>query len=331
MRRALVKSLFGAALVLLLLSACSRSDRMLGANLLQTETVSFEQEATGESLRRLHELGANTLALVSFLEQPSADSLSMQPAAGVSQQGLRRVIRMAKALQMRVVLKPQILVDGSWAGEITPSDWYTWFANYGAHLEELAHLARQEEVEMLVIGTELKQSARQSHWLGLIQRLRSIYPGRLSYAAHGIEGLRNFAFWEHLDSAGVTLYPILGEDVREAARQIRATRERLHESARGLPVPLWVAEVGIASRNRATRRPWAWQDLADDEQAVDLEVQAQVLDLWFEALSASWLEGALLWAWYTDPTAGGAQDNGYTPQNKPAELVLACRWSESCL
>ncbi len=35
MRTALVNVLFGAALVLLLLSACSRSDRMLGANLLQ--------------------------------------------------------------------------------------------------------------------------------------------------------------------------------------------------------------------------------------------------------------------------------------------------------
>ncbi len=231
---------------------------------------------------------------------------------------------------MRVVLKPQILVDGSWAGEIAPSDWYTWFANYAVHLEELAQLARQEEVEMLVIGTELKQSVHQSHWLGLIQRLRSIFPGRLSYAAHGIEGLREFPFWEHLDLAGVTLYPILGENPGEAERHIRATRERLHESARGLPVPLWVAEVGIASRSRATRRPWAWQDLAEDEREVDLSVQAEVLDLWFEALSANWLEGALLWAWYSDPAAGGAQDNGFSPQNKPAEQVLACRWSGRC-
>ncbi len=317
-------------IALLMVSGCTRTDRMLGANLLQSDAVSLQQEATRESLGRLRELGANTVALVPFLQQSSPVSEHMEPAADLSPQGLRQAIRWAKALQMRVVLKPQMLVQGSWAGAIAPADWDVWFANYGDHLEELARLAAQEEVEMLVIGTELKQSVRQPQWRGLIQRLRAVYPGRLSYAAHGIEGLRKVAFWEHVDMAGVTLYPILGEDVRDAEKQIRLSLQRLREAARGLPLPLWVAEVGIASRSRATRRPWAWQDLADDEQAVDLQVQAQVLDLWLETLSVNWLEGVLVWAWYSDPAAGGSQDNGFTPQNKPAEQVLACRWSGSC-
>ncbi|MEN8177382.1 MAG: hypothetical protein ABFS39_02050 [Pseudomonadota bacterium] len=322
--------LLGAVLALLMLSACNHTDRMRGANLLQSRTVLFEQEASGESIRRLHELGANTLALVPFLQQSSTDSVRMEPAGGMSEEGLRRVIRKAKSLQMRVVLKPQILVQGSWAGEIAPADWDDWFTNYTVHLEQLARLAQEEGVEMLVIGTELKQSIRQPQWLSLIKRLREVYQGRLSYAAHGIEGLREVTFWRQIDAAGVTLYPPLGEDSGQADEQIRATLKTLRKTARDLPAPLWVAEVGIASRSRATRRPWAWQDLTHEEQEVDLQVQVHVLDLWLDALSVSWLDGVLIWAWYSDPAAGGAGDNGFTPQNKPAEQVLACHWSGRC-
>jgi nucleotide-binding universal stress UspA family protein len=320
-----------AVLVAALLCACSRIDeRMQGANLLPSAAVAFGQEATGESIRRLRKLGANTLALVPFLQQSSTDSVSIEPAGGMDQQGLRRAIRWAQALNMRVVLKPQILVPGSWAGEIAPPDWEPWFVQYGTYLEELARLAAEEEVEMLVIGTELNQSVHQPQWVELIQRLRQVYPGQLAYVAHGVAGLREFAFWERLDAAGVTLFPALGEDAGQAAQQIRATLQDLREVARALPVPVWVAEVGIASRNRATLRPWAWQDLTEEEQQVDLSLQAQVLELWLKALAVDWLDGVLVWAWSSDPAAGGADDNGFTPQNKPAQRVLACRWSGRC-
>ena len=317
-------------LAMSMVAACGPDPRILGANLLQSENILFEQAETGESIGRLHRLGANTLAIVPFLQQSSVDSLDIAPAGGMHLPGLRKAVRWARANHMRVLLKPQILVPESWAGAIAPSDWGVWFANYTVHLEQLAQLAREEGVEMLVIGTELKQSIRQPQWLELIRRLREIFPGRLSYAAHGLEGLREVDFWHRLDAAGVTLYPSLGNDLGEAESRIRSSLRQLRELARVLPVDLWVAEVGIASRSRAIERPWAWRDLSDAERDVDLRLQARVLDLWLEALSVPWLDGVLIWVWYSDPAAGGIQDNGFTPQNKPAEQVLACHWSGRC-
>jgi hypothetical protein len=231
---------------------------------------------------------------------------------------------------MRVVLKPQFLVPGSWAGEIAPADWDRWFDNYGVHLEQLARLADEEKVEMLVIGTELERAARQPQWLVLIERLRRVYSGRLSYVSQGVEGLQSFAFWDRLDLAGVSLFPALGSDREEVEQRIRDTSHELRQLARALPVPLWVAEVGIASRNQATLRPWAWQHLTAEEQGVDLQIQAWVLEQWLQALAGEWLDGVLIWAWSSDPAAGGAQDNDFTPQNKPAQRVLDCYWSGRC-
>ncbi|MDJ0807292.1 MAG: hypothetical protein QNJ78_10705 [Gammaproteobacteria bacterium] len=319
-----------ALALLTLLTACGRMERLQGANLLQSSSVAFEQAATEQSIRHLRQLGANAIALVAFLQQPAVDSTRMEAAGGMHEPGLRRTIRWAKSHRLRVLLKPQLLVPGSWAGAIAPTDWDAWFTHYTAHLERLAQLAREEGVDSLVIGTELKQSTGQPHWLRLIRRLRKVYDGRLTYAAHGLEGVRQVTFWKQLDSAGVTLYPSLGDDLNRVPQRIAAVKQDLHRLALDLPVPLWVAEVGIASRSQANQRPWAWQDLRPEEQDVDLSLQARVLDLWLESLSVNWLEGVLIWAWYSDPAAGGAQDNGFTPQHKPAERVLSCQWSGRC-
>jgi hypothetical protein len=38
-----------------------------------------------------------------------------------------------------------------------------------------------------------------------------------------------------------------------------------------------------------------------------------------------WLAGIYWWNWEPDPRRGGVLDKGYTPQGKPAEIVLK-RW-----
>ena len=309
---------------------CVNRAKIEGVNLLQSEAVALEAEGTRESLANLRRLGANTVALVSFLRQLPDDTNTLEPAGEISQEGLRKAIRWARELGLRVLLKPQVLVDEGWTGDLSPDNWRLWFESYGDHLEALARLAQEEGVEVLIIGTELRQSACQPYWPVLIRRLRAVYSGRLSYAAHGIEGMRAFAFWGQLDLAAITLYPVLGENAAEAEQSIAETMKRLKRHAAKLPIPLLVAEVGIASRSQVTRRPWAWRDLSQEESAVDLMLQRQLLELWLQALSADWLQGVLVWSWSSNPDAGGADDIGFTPQNKPAEKVLACHWRGVC-
>lgn len=313
----------------MLLSGCSWHEGMRGVNLLQSHTIAFGDEATRQSLSNLADLGANTVAIVVFLQQDSNNASSMRFDEHMSLQGVARTIRWARELGLKVVLKPQLLVDDGWAGAIEAADWEAWFDEYTNYLYAFALLAQQEGVEILVVGTELNHTASLPGWKELIVQVRTVYSGELSYTAHGIQGLREFGYWQELDSASVSLYPSLGDTQQDSRQRIEQVLEELKKTTDALEVPLWVAEVGIASRANARQQPWVWKDLHEQEQVVDLRVQNEVIDLWLENLGVSWLQGVLLWSWSNDPHAGGADDYGFSLQNKPVQDTIAEHWQRS--
>lgn len=322
-----------------LLAACSQQPvlpAMRGANLLPTDQVALSDAATSESLQQLQSFGANTIALIPFLHQASPTAVEVSPLDVTTQQELVAAIHQARQLGFQVILKPQLLVDHSWAGEIEPDHgqgWAAWFASYQAALRPLAQMAREEQVSILVIGTELRHAADSPYWPPLIAELRSLYPGHLSYAAHGLDELERFNHWALLDSAAVTLYPPLGtEPTRRSMRKhIDAEVKRLENIARRIDKPLWIAEIGIPSYQGAQQTPWDWHVLRQSPGPTpDMRLQATVIDLWLDALARRWIEGVLIWNWFSDPAAGGPADIGYSLQNKTAAAVLACHWQQHC-
>lgn len=321
--------------LLLSLAACSPSEpapKMQGATLLQTEAVALDDPVAAASFGQLAQTGANTVALIPFLRQssPAAEKLEYSPA--VSDAQLLAAVVQAKQAGLRVVLKPQILLEGSWAGEIKPAQAANWFASYRDKILHYAQLAEAQQLEMLVIGTELRELDTRPEWAALIAEIRRIYRGKLTYAAHGIEGATAFAHWDKLDVIGVTLYPALGDSVHRAAMRpavtqtvqaLQALQQRYHQ-------PVLVTEVGIRSLSGAQRTPWDWS-VPGCTAPADAKLQADVLDLWLTALSGQpWLAGVLVWNWSSDPYAGGRQDRDYTVQNKPAQSVLECHWRGVC-
>ncbi|MBN4080124.1 hypothetical protein JYT31_00515 [Beggiatoa alba] len=308
------------------------ASRLHGFNLLQHRTTPLNDPATLESLKELKTLGANAVAFVPFLEQTDPGVTGLALSDAVTEAQLRAGLRFARDAGLTSILKPQILVEGSWSGAIdfsSEAEWDRWFSNYGRWLHHFAQIAEQEQVDILVIGTELKQTARNPRWTKLISELRQHYQGLLSYAAHNMDGLRNFAFWPLLDSAAVTLYPSLGDDgnrgrIRQQLKHLTAT---LSSIAADIGKPLWIAEIGIASRRNAQRAPWQWRSIPASEQTVDLEIQAVVIDEWLKALQGKWNHGVMIWHWFNAPQAGGSWDNGFTLQGKPAAQVVACHWN----
>ncbi|HEX9859729.1 MAG TPA: hypothetical protein VGB23_00890, partial [Nitrospirota bacterium] len=299
-------------LVLLLLSGCA-VPRMKGVNYLQTGTVAMDDARSHASLLRLKALGANTVAFVPFLQQDAPGSVGVRFADNVTVGQLTAGIRDAKALGFRVALKPQILVKGDWAGGIKmpeASAWARWFSNYERALAQYAELAEKERVDILVIGTELNNAAPLPLWRPLIAQMRLRYRGKLTYAAHNVEGIGRFAHWDLLDGISVTLYPSLGDSPERAAMKthIRKTVAELKEAGRKYDKPLWIAEVGIASRQSAQKKPWEWQGAELHERPADEGLQAEVLELWLDALNGRWNDGVLLWCWNSDPDSGGPQD-----------------------
>jgi hypothetical protein len=324
-----------AALALLpLLAACQALPAMRGANFVQSATVPWEGPAAAEALARLRRAGANWVAFVPFLAQSAPDACDLAPTEHSAPGPLAVAIRQARAQGLAVAVKPQVLVPGSWAGEVAPAveaGWACWFAAYRRGVLPYAELARDAGAELFVIGTELKATEARPEWRELAAALRAAYPGPLSYVFHDVGDVAGFAGLEDLDRVAVSLYPAIGNDPGRWPERIAEARDRLRAAAAGLSKRLWIGEIGYPSRRDAGDNPWEWHARVPAPVVADSGAQARVLGLWLDELNGGWNEGVLLWHWSSDPQAGGPADSDFTPQNKPAEREIACRWrGEAC-
>jgi len=300
-----------------------------GFNALQHENVAWDKPAARRSFKRMVELGANAVVLVPFLEQDSPASLVVRRSDAVTMPQLQAAIKYAHEYGLKIILKPQMLVTNSWAGEIDhnqPQQWHAWFDSYSRHVLEYARFASAQGVDAFVIGTELSRASGQVDWSGLIKQVRSAYAGQLTYAAHNVDGVEGFRHWQELDVVSLTLYPSLGlsGERQEMQRYVDATVQQLKLAVEHLGRPLWVLEIGMPSARGASSKPWQWQRLKYAK--VDLILQKNALDIWLNALDKPWVSGVFIWAWYSDDHSGGSRNTDYTPQHKPAESIVRRYW-----
>lgn len=318
----------------LLLAGCGLGP-MRGINVLEHARVGLGSPDAERSLAHLAALGADTVVFVPFLRQGAADGCELAPpdAAGLAR--LRAALAQARALGLARALKPQVLPEGTWHGRIAARDeatWSCWFAAYRAALAPLARLAAEQHAAIFVAGTELKGTERRHEWRELIAGLRAEFSGEIGYVFHDTADADAFSAADLLDSYGFTLYPPLGEAPEPAALAvpIGAAAQRLRQWAGTQDKPVWIAEIGIASRAGAQARPWEWEEQAPLPRRPDPALQETVIGLWLDALEGRWHRGVWLWNWLSDPDAGGPLDTDFTLQGKPAERMLACRWAGRC-
>ncbi len=302
---------------------------MRGFNALQHEKVGWDKPAARRSFKHMVELGSNAVVLIPFLEQDSPASMIVRRSDAVTMSQLQAAIAYAHEYGLKIILKPQILVTESWAGEIDhdqPQQWKAWFDNYSRHLLEYARFASAQRVDALVIGTELTRAADRVDWSGLIKQVRAVYAGQVTYAAHNVDGVQGFRYWHELDAVSLTLYPSLGlsGEREEMQRHVDATVQQLKLAVEDIDRPLWVLEVGMPSARGASSKPWAWKGLKYAK--VDLLLQKNALKIWLNALDKPWVDAVFIWAWYSDDSIGGSQNTDYTPQHKPAESVIRRYW-----
>ena len=302
---------------------------MRGFNVMQHENVGWNEPQARRSMQRMRRLGTNAVVLIAFLEQNSSSSLQVRHSDAVSFYQLKYAIEYAHDLDLEIILKPQMLVYNSWASAISHSsqrEWNQWFESYSEHIIEYARFASKHQVQTFVIGTELSRASRYVDWPTLIRKVRAVFHGKLTYAAHNVEGIHAFPYWNQLDAVSLTLYPSLGSSgqYEEMQAYIHHALNRLHNAVQGIDLPLLVLEVGMPSASGASAKPWEWQRLK--HARVDLRVQRDAIDIWLRALDQPWVDGVFIWAWYSDASAGGAMDADYTPQNKPAEQVIRRYW-----
>jgi hypothetical protein len=294
-----------------------------GVNFTAEFPAFYGTDAAVVMLERLPAHGINAIALVPYgfasLKEPQVRGWNTRWEGDV---GVAQLARMAHALGMKVLLKPQLWMHGGNPAEINfpgVAENAQWFAQYQPFLEHYAQLATAIHADVFCVGVEFeKMSANQQAWRKLIARAREIYPGPLTYAANFGAEFENVQFWDALDYIGVDEYYPLPDDLSAAGvlEKISAVQSRFQK-------PVLFTEAGFPSVTEANRAPWD-----DPSRPVNLEIQAKSYDALLAAFyEKPWFAGVYWWKVGTNGF-GGPSDASHTPWNKPA-MQTVDRWYRS--
>ena len=246
---------------------------------------------------------------------------------------LRHMIRHAHDLGLQVMLKPHIdlpsLTDSSGGRHridfgADEAAWAAWFDSYTRFITHYAELAQELDVEYFVVGTELWGTIhRAEEWRAVIEDVRAIYDGPLTYAALTYFEPMEISWWDELDAIGIDAYYALTLTKNPTIAQLRLgwtpIIAYLGWLAQHWDRPIILTEVGYLSVNGATMIPGDWSLQGE----LDRQEQADAYQALFEAFQGQdWWHGVFWWSLSTDPNQGGPDDWTYSFHDKPAEDVL---------
>lgn len=284
----------------------------------------------GVMLQEMRARGASDVLIAYRLMQEDVRSSNMHrtPGESPSLSTLRRTLRQARRLGLRVGLMPIVGIEnrdeGEWRGSITcggePDD---WFEHYTAEILEAASLAEEAGASRLVVGSELNGLERfDGEWRTLIRRVREHFAGTVTYSANW-DRYEALAFWDELDEVAVSAYFQMDTSADERAAALWTLHlENLRDFAQAMGRPLLLSEVGYPAHADAAEYPW---DETRDAR-LDTAEQARLLRSFCEAHVPARHGGYYVWNWFG---RGGPRDAGYTLRGKPAADVFERCMEES--
>ena len=236
---------------------------------------------------------------------------------------------------IRVHLKPHLWMNSGWRSNINLSSkiqWDGWFDSYRVNMLHYAKMAQKHQVELFCIGTELKTSIVQQpeKWSQLINEIKTIYQGKLTYAANWNDDLETITFWDQLDYIGIQAYfPLTttkNPDLETIKKGWNEHIIKLEQLSQAHKKPILFTEVGYKSEASSTIKPWEWSSQLSilHKQKSD-ETQALAYEALFQKLwSKKWFAGLYIWQWDTrSQEASAAKNLNFSPRFKPAENVIA--------
>ena len=281
----------------------------------------------------LQNLGVSHLAVIpyAFLR---GDSLRFNPNVRWFSESESGAIELSGRLADRgieLVIKPQVWLGRSgFPGDLdfdSVADWERFEHQYREYILHHARVATRAGSTWFVLGTELARSAieRPDFWRGLAREVRTVFPGRLTYAANWWGEVDSLGFWDAFDAIGVQAYYPLSEARSPGTRELddgwRPHRRRLAALSRRWNRPVVFTELGYRSTADAAIEPWAWTSRSDSV-GLDADLQADLFRAFFDGpWTEPWLQGVFVWKWYGGPERDH-WPRDFTPQGKPAQFVI---------
>ncbi|MFY0603784.1 MAG: glycoside hydrolase [Flavobacteriaceae bacterium] len=308
------------------------------ANAQKINGVSFV--SSGDSITSVHtspvvKINANYAALMPFgfirsLSSPKVLFNSKRQWYGERAKGIKQYARELQRRGVRIMLKPQIWVSrGVYTGQISMDSEEKWKVlenTYSQFILTYAKVAAEVNAPIFCIGTELEKfvANRPAYWKKLIQQIKNIYKGKLTYAANWDE-FKRVSFWNQLDYIGVDAYFPLSDQktpsVSELEKGWKPHKEEIKRIQKQFNKPIIFTEFGYRSVDFSGKEPWDAKRIQD---AVNLEAQANGLQaIYNQFWKEDWFMGGFVWKWFhKHDRVGGLKNNRFTPQNKPAEKLL---------
>ena len=277
----------------------------------------------------------NYVALMPFgfikkLSSPTVIHNNDRQWFGETKNGLHQYAKNFQTADVKIMVKPQIWV---WKGEFTgliemnsDENWTILEDTYSDFILTYAKAAQDLKADILCIGTELEQFVlqRPTYWKELIVKIREVYKGKLTYAANWDE-FKRVPFWADLDYIGIDAYFPLSDKKTPSVKDFelgwQPHKKVITQIQKQFNKPILFTEFGYRSVDFTGKEPW---DANRVEGQVNMQGQVNGLQaihnqFWKE----DWFAGGFIWKWFhTHAKVGGEKDNRFTPQNKPAEVVL---------
>lgn len=238
----------------------------------------------------------------------------------------------------KVFFKPHIWIhsatEGKWRSDIFPTtekNWGTWKKSYQEFILLYAKIAEKNNVEMFCIGTEFTRLAieKPDFWEKIIQEVRYIYSGKITYAANWYDEFEKITFWDQLDYIGIQAYFPLVKNKNPTVQQVSKgwkkhlpSIKRIHKK---FDKKILFTELGYKSSSDSAIEPWAWIDYSSKlYKPVSTETQANCYEAFFKTFwKKKWFAGVHVWQWHTSEKDGGKDNLDFTPRKKPAENIIA--------
>jgi hypothetical protein len=240
------------------------------------------------------------------------------------------LIKSAHANGLRVLLQPSVIevLDGrgNFYIDFGNNDklWDAWFLSYGKNLLHYAELAQQENVELLVIGTEAPHvSLRTRNWEELIRNVRDVYKGKLTYAAFSYE-TEKIQYWDKLDYIGWNAYQGMcvskNQTMDQTKEKWKLLLARMQKLSEKWEKDIIITEIGLFPQKNALCEGWFGPP---GPVILDVDYQANIFQAALESvMDKKWLHGIFWYGISPNAKYGGMGDLDFTPIGKPAEEIL---------